>query len=87
MVYGGEIDLIAKKDEIIIFVEVKMRKNEHFSHPVEVVTPAKIRSILRAMYDYMDENSISDENVRLDIIGILPKSQIEGGGYNLTHIK
>lgn len=77
LVYGGEIDIIAKKDEIVVFVEVRLRKNDAFVHPVETVSKAKIRSILRAMYEYMEDHNLGEENTRLDVIGLIPKPKIE----------
>lgn len=87
VVYGGEIDIIAKKDDIIAFVEVRFRKTDAFSHPIETISPSKIRSILRAMYAYIERENLDEDNCRLDVIGIIPKAKIDGGGHALTHIK
>ena len=40
----GEIDIIAKKREFIVFVEVKLRKNNAYGEAREFVTPAKQRN-------------------------------------------
>ena len=44
----AEIDIIAQKDELIAFVEVKTRENEEFGRPAEAVTKSKQRSIRKA---------------------------------------
>jgi putative endonuclease len=36
----GEIDLIVRKDDILVFVEVKLRRQTAFGDPLEAVTPA-----------------------------------------------
>ena len=44
----GEIDLIARKREVIAFVEVKLRKNADFAEAREFVTYGKQRRILKS---------------------------------------
>ncbi len=50
---GGEIDLIMQKNGILIFVEVKTRRNIDFGHAVEALTEAKKRNVLRAIHSYL----------------------------------
>ena len=49
----GEIDIIAEKDEYVIFAEVKLRKNRDFGEAREFVTPAKQRRVIRAAQYWM----------------------------------
>ena len=55
---GGEIDIIAKKKNIIAFVEVKTRKTDSLVKPVEAVDKAKIKRITETAAKYMIENGI-----------------------------
>jgi len=51
----GEIDIIAKDDNEIVFVEVKLRTNTAFGTPEESITKAKKQRILNTIWDYLDK--------------------------------
>lgn len=71
----AEIDIIAKKSETIIFVEVKTRKNLSFGLPSAFVTPHKENLIAEAAGVFMDEYG-HEGAIRFDIIGIsIPEGQ------------
>lgn len=55
---GGEIDIIAKKGELIHFVEVKSRKRSPLSTGGEAITRSKIGFIVRAANEYINRNEI-----------------------------
>lgn len=65
-----EIDLIAKKAQTIVFVEVKTRKNNTFGEPELFVTRQKQSFIIAAANQYLKENNINLES-RFDIIAII----------------
>jgi len=44
----GELDLIAKKRDLVIFVEVKLRKNDHFGAAADAVTFSKREKLKKA---------------------------------------
>jgi len=65
-----EIDIIAKKDETLIFVEVKTRSNTEFGHPEMSVTARKERLITAGATAYMEK--IEHEwAIRFDIISVV----------------
>ncbi|MCX5889029.1 MAG: YraN family protein [Deltaproteobacteria bacterium] len=68
----GEIDLIARQGKILVFIEVKTRKNERFGAPQEAVNPAKQRK-LRLLADYYlkQKRLGEDVQVRFDVVGII----------------
>ena len=45
---GSEIDIVAQKDNVIHFIEVKARSNSTYGLPREAVTPDKLQRIIRA---------------------------------------
>ena len=49
----GEIDLIARKDGVLCFVEVKTRRADGLTPPEAAVTPQKFRALTRAALRYM----------------------------------
>ena len=51
----GEVDLVAWDAGVLCFVEVRARENEDFGDPLESITQAKIRRIVLAAKDYLEE--------------------------------
>ncbi|MDQ1098211.1 MULTISPECIES: YraN family protein [Chryseobacterium] len=70
----AEIDIIAEKDDLIIIVEVKARSTDAFMLPQEAVKKSKIKLIVSAADHYLEEYN-RDQEVRFDIITVLPDEQ------------
>ncbi len=64
----GEIDLIAKKDDFTIFVEVKARTNAKFGPPEIAVTPRKQQHMLSCAEHYAQQNEI--DHWQIDVIAV-----------------
>lgn len=69
---SGEIDMIVKDGEYLVFVEVKYRSSQRGGHPLEAVNLRKQKRIRRAAQFYLlrygyPENTMS----RFDVVGIL----------------
>ncbi len=79
----GEIDIIAKKNEDISFVEVKTRKNEDFGRPCQAVNESKKSKIRKTAMAYIVENAL-DENYSFDVIEVFHSG---GEIIKLEHIK
>ena len=67
----GEIDIIARIDEIVVFVEVKTRKNKDFANPSEAVTISKQQKIIKASQAYLMENDLTDSIIRFDVAEVI----------------
>ena len=67
---GGELDIIAMKDHVLHFIEVKSRKNTLYGEPAEYVTPAKIRRMVKAIEYYLYSHRLYDEPMQIDVIAI-----------------
>ena len=67
----GEVDIIAKDGEYLVFVEVKYRANDSKGYPLEAVTIQKQKSISKCALHYLMMNHLSDVPVRFDVVGIL----------------
>lgn len=65
----GEIDIITRNGEDIVFVEVKTRTSEEFGTPAEAVTYHKKQRIVGAAKKYLADNNV-DMNVRFDVVEI-----------------
>ena len=68
----GEIDIIAENGQYIIFVEVKTRREGSISSPLEAVTSAKRRKIVRTAQMYLLENP-SGLQPRFDVCAVIRK--------------
>ncbi|WP_405399680.1 YraN family protein [Maribacter sp. Asnod2-G09] len=73
----AEIDIIAKKGDVLAIVEVRSRSSDFIQNIAETVTPKKIKLLVMAADHYVTDNNL-DVEVRFDIITILKnKSQFE----------
>jgi putative endonuclease len=64
-----EVDIIAQKDDELIFVEVKTRKQDLFESPKEAVSTSKQQHLFKAAEAYL-ETSGYEGKVRFDIVSI-----------------
>ena len=74
-----ELDIIAKKDEYIVIVEVKTRSNDYFERPQDAITFKKQKFLFDAAEAYIELFDL-DMELRFDIVSILisdNKSEIE----------
>ena len=65
----GEIDIIATKDNVLHFVEVK--SGEDYELAVQNITPSKINKLVKTAHVYMKKNSL-DVDFTLDAIIVTP---------------
>lgn len=78
----AEIDIIARKDNFIIVVEVKARSSSYYGAPVSFVNRKKIQLLVMAIDAYIQKNDL-DVEVRFDIISYL----VENGKWTREHIE
>lgn len=67
----GEIDIIAQKDNILVFIEVKARTNKSFGTPFESVNYFKIRTLTKTALFYKSLYPKLPEALRMDAISVL----------------
>ncbi|MEO0271430.1 MAG: YraN family protein [candidate division WOR-3 bacterium] len=75
---GGEIDLILKKDNLIVFVEVKKRKKGDFLLGIQSINKKKIDRIIKFSKIYLERKNLYEKvDVRFDV------AIIEGENLNI----
>ena len=80
----GEIDIIAKDKETIVFIEVKTRSSCKFGFPKESITYSKINKIKTTAISYLKYKGLYEKNsVRFDCIEIVG-DQLD---YDINHIQ
>jgi putative endonuclease len=82
----GEIDLIARHQGALVFVEVKTRRSEKFGAPQEAVHEAKQERLRHLAEYYLQQQEVGDVTVRFDVVAILwqrgkPRVEVITGAF------
>ncbi|MBS9774973.1 MAG: YraN family protein [Tenacibaculum sp.] len=78
----AEVDIIAKKDNILAVIEVKTRSSTYFGNPEEFVDNKKIKLLVSAIDNFINENDLNVD-VRFDIIAITKQQN----SFEIKHLK
>lgn len=73
----GEIDIIAKDKEVLVFAEVKLRSSQNYGRGLEAITSRKIEKIHQVAMEYIQSNYQSEPACRFDVIEIVNSNQME----------
>jgi len=68
----GEIDLVARDGDTVVFVEVRSRSSDSFGSPEETVTREKRRRIIRTAQAYAQSRRL-DAAMRFDVVALSPQ--------------
>lgn len=79
----GEIDIVAKDKDRLVFVEVKTRSGSGFGHPFEAITANKVARMRRLVADWCIVKQVSSVKVRLDAIAVM----VTAGRVHIEHLK
>lgn len=79
----GEIDLILRNGETLVFVEVKLRRGTGYGDPLEAVTPGKQRTILALAERFIADREPDFSEMRFDVVGIM----VTRGNIRIEHIR
>ncbi|HLL45831.1 MAG TPA: YraN family protein, partial [Longimicrobiaceae bacterium] len=71
-----EIDLVARRGEVVAFVEVKTRGGRGYGHPLEAITWKKRREIGQVASAWIDRHGREGDVYRFDAVAVL----VSGGG-------
>jgi putative endonuclease len=77
----GEIDIIAQKDELVVFVEVKVRTTQYFNVS-SVINRSKQRKIITTAKIYTSEYRLNEHILRFDVALL----ENHSGEYAITYI-
>jgi putative endonuclease len=81
---GGELDLVLRDGEVLVFCEVKTRASVAYGSPLEAVTPAKLARLRRLAATWMADHGIHAPHVRIDLVGVL----LDGSGrHRIDHVR
>ena len=66
----GELDIVARDGETLVFVEVKTRRDSSFGDPEESVTLQKQQRLVWMATDYLVRQNVGEVACRFDVVGI-----------------
>ena len=66
-----DLDLVARRDGVVAFVEVKARRGFGLGDPVEAVGRGKQRQLARSAWIWIDRHGQRGEAYRFDVIGVV----------------
>lgn len=73
----GEIDIIAIKSKVLIFIEVKTRSSTNYGFPYEAVNRRKQEKIVKSSLIYMKHKGLEDWQTRYDIIEVFLQNKLK----------
>jgi putative endonuclease len=79
-----EIDLVARRGEVVAFVEVKTRAGKGYGHPLEAITWRKRREIQQVAAAWISRHGLSEDVYRFDAMAVLLPS---GGLLEVEHVE
>ena len=71
----GELDIIAREGDALVFCEVKTRRGLGFGHPVEAVTPLKQRRLRTLAQRWLAAHDEHAPDLRFDVVGVLVRPE------------
>ena len=80
----GEIDIIAKEEDMLIFAEVRTKTDPEQGHPLESITSTKKQRIVKTAMAYLKKTAQYDSLSRFDVLAMTPQAK---EGWDIEHIE
>ncbi len=80
----GEIDIVARDVDSLVFCEVKTRRGTSHGGPVEAVVAAKARRLRRLAAEWLAANDQHAAEIRFDVVGVVPS---RSGAAGVEHVR
>ncbi|MBM1105548.1 YraN family protein [Aurantibacter crassamenti] len=78
----SEIDILAKKEDVLAVVEVRARSNDRVISIADTITTKKIKLLVAGAHQYIIDNEL-DVEARFDVITILKNKKI----FKIEHLE
>ena len=79
-----ELDIVARKNSILVFCEVKTRRSVSHGIPSDAITPIKLQHIRTAALHWLSNNQSRHKGIRFDAISVI---HCAGQPTTISHIK
>lgn len=80
----GEVDLILRDGDDLVFCEVKTRRGNRFGTPAEAIGPAKVRRLRRLALRWLEQSALHPREIRFDVVAVLPRPR---GAAEIEHVR
>jgi len=80
----GELDIVARDGDALVFCEVKTRRGTGFGYPVEAVTAAKQRKVRTLAQRWLAAHDEHAPDLRFDVVGVLVRGDLPA---LVTHLR
>ncbi len=86
----GEIDIIAREKDTLVFVEVKTRRTRDFEGPAAAVNQRKQRQLSRVALTYLNQKKLSGVPARFDVVAVelippVPRIEVIRNAFDLCY--
>lgn len=71
----GELDVVAQKDDVLCFVEVRTRSTDAFGAPALTVMSAKRHRVVKAAMYYLQRHGVVNRMIRFDVISVVGRGR------------
>ncbi len=71
----GELDIVARDGDALVFCEVKTRRGTGYGHPVEAVTAAKQKRLRLLAQRWLAAHDEHAPDLRFDVVGVLVRGE------------
>jgi len=82
-----EVDLVARRGDVVAFVEVKTRAGDGYGAPQEAITALKRREVETVAAQFVDRHSLQDLSVRFDAVAIVVRRRHQGSEIAIEHVE
>jgi putative endonuclease len=80
----GEVDLILRDGDDVVFCEVKTRRSGLFGTPAEAVDHRKVRKLRQLAGRWLDESAVRPREIRFDVVEVFPQQR---GATRVAYIR
>ena len=80
----GEIDLVLRDGDVLVFAEVKTRTSAAYGHPLEAVSPTRGERLRQLAVCWVEEHGVSPGGIRIDLVGVLA---VDRGRPEVEHLR
>ncbi|MFY2561813.1 YraN family protein [Corallococcus terminator] len=71
----GELDVVAEREDLVCFVEVRMRSSAVWGDPAHTVSFAKQRRVVKAALHYLFAHDLRERMMRFDVISVVGRGE------------
>jgi putative endonuclease len=81
---AGEIDIVARDGEVLVFCEVKTRRGSSFGTPAEALDARKVARLRRLAAEWLAQAGVRPAEVRFDVVAVLSPPR---GAPRVEHVR